>query len=171
MAGSLLDRLAWDRSRSAKAVVSVALVRSPITSGLILVSSMRARVWISVTFFLLLCLFPARMAPAANGPATVKYFDRASQIVLQGAAPEIRRHADAIARSGPVKLTYRVRANGTLERVRIISGDPNSFTARIFVNAIRSANFPPLPKAVLSEQGKKWVDIEASFESLDNIRR
>ena len=132
---------------------------------------MRARVWTWVALFLFVYLFPTRIAPAANGPATVKYFDRATQIVLQFAAPQIRSHPDAIARSGLVKLTYRVRASGALESVKVTSGNPNSFTAQTFVKAIRSAKFPPFPKAMLNEQGKNWVDIDASFETLDNIRR
>jgi TonB family protein len=132
---------------------------------------MRARVCASVAVLLCVYLFPARIAPAANGPATVTYFDRATQIVLQLALPKIPGHFDAVTRSGPVKLTYRVRASGALESVRVTSGNPNSFVAQTFVNAIRSAKFPPIPKAVLKEQGKNWIDIDATFGALNNIRR
>lgn len=132
---------------------------------------MFARVCTSVAVLLCVYLLPARIAFAANGPESVKYFGRAWQIVLALAAPKLRGNFEGIAPSGPVKLTYRVRASGALASVRVTSGNPNSFMAQTFVNAIRSAKFPPIPKAVLKEQGKNWIDIDTSFETLDNIRR
>ena len=132
--------------------------------------SITPRFWISLGIASCVSLSSTPSAPAANGPATVRYFDQAAQIVLKHAAPDLRRDFDAIAHSGPVKVTYRVRASGALESVRVTSGDPNSVLAQTFVSAIRAAKFPALPKAVLNEQGKSWLDLDITFGASNNTR-
>ena len=100
---------------------------------------------------------------ATGGPATAAYTAQCMKTVFGIALPKVVAHSYRGNRSGMVKLTYRVRANGTLESVRITEGDPNWFSAQTLVSAIRSAKFLPLPKTVLKEQGKNWLDIHAEI--------
>lgn len=132
---------------------------------------MGSQIRLSLAVLVCLSLFPARIAPAANGPETTRYFDQAAQLVLRAAARTLRDHAAAIDRSRPVKLTYRLQASGALKSVKVTSGDPNSFLAQTLVKAVRSAKFPPIPKAVLKEQGRNWVELDFSFETMDNPGR
>jgi hypothetical protein len=100
---------------------------------------------------------------ATGGLATAAYTAQSMKTVLGIALPKVVAHSYGGKRYGVLKLTYRVRANGALESVRITDGDPNWFSARTLVSAIRSAKFLPLPKAVLNEQGKNWLDIHAEI--------
>jgi len=100
---------------------------------------------------------------ATGGPATAAYTAQSMKTVFRLALPKVAAHSYRGNRSGLLKLTYRVRASGALESVRITEGDSNWFSAQTLVSAIRSAKFLPLPKAVLKEQGKNWLDIHAEI--------
>jgi TonB family protein len=103
-------------------------------------------------------------------PATEAYQAQTQMMIVQLAAPKFLGHLDAMRDSGPVKLTYRVRASGSVESVRIIAGNPRSFVVQTFVSTIRSAKFPPIPKAVLKEQGKSYLDVYADLTMKDYRR-
>jgi hypothetical protein len=100
---------------------------------------------------------------ATGGPATAAYTAQSMKMVFGIALPKVVAHSYGGNRYGLLKLTYRVRANGALESARITDGDPNWFSAQTLISAIRSAKFLPLPKAVLKEQGKNWLDIHAEI--------
>jgi hypothetical protein len=100
---------------------------------------------------------------ATGGPATAAYTAQSMKTVFGIALPKVVAHSYRGKQYGLLKLTYRVRANGAIESVRITDGDPNWFSARTLVSAIRSAKFLPLPKPVLKEQGKNWLDIHAEI--------
>ena len=112
-------------------------------------------------------------APAASPTisATTKYYDQLWTIILQRAAPHLAKNPQQVPKpSAPVKLTYRVRPDGTVGAIRIVSGSPRGFLAETFINAIRSAKFPPIPAAVLKELGTPYADPELSLHG-GNFRR
>jgi hypothetical protein len=97
------------------------------------------------------------------GPATTAYYQRLESIIEQCTIPLLARHPDRLREVGTVALTYRVRPNGSVERVKILSGPTRGFVVETYLTCIRTAKFPPIPKAVLRELGTSHADPEASL--------
>jgi hypothetical protein len=108
-------------------------------------------------------------ADAANatapGSATLAYQDRLNDIVIHLLAPRLATQFDLLRDAGTLKLIYRVRANGDVDSVKIISR-ANQFVTDTCVQSIKSAKLPPIPKSVIKEQGHEWVDVHTDI-SLD----
>jgi len=117
---------------------------------------------------LVICALSA-LATAANaaapGSATLAYQDRLNDIVIHLLAPRLASRFDLLRGAGTLKLIYRVRANGDVESVKIISR-ANQFVTDTCVHTIKSAKLPPIPKSVIKEQGREWVDVHTDI-SLD----
>jgi len=60
---------------------------------------------------------------------------------------------------GTVKISFRLNADGTAREIRVRSNTSNQFLADVCVRAIRNAKLPPLPAAVIREQGHAWADV------------
>ena len=122
-----------------------------------------------VSFLLILFAFVGH-CPAGTPPvsATTRYYDQLWNIILRQAAPELAKNSQqALKPSAPVKLTYRVRADGTVGAIKVVSGSSRGFLVETFINAIRSAKFPPIPAAVLKELGTPYADPELSLQAGD----
>lgn len=105
-------------------------------------------------------------ADAANATApssaTLAYQDRLNDIVIHLLTPRLAKRFDLLRGAGTVKLIYRVRANGDVESVKIISR-ANHFVTDTCVQTIKSAKLPPIPKSVIKEQGNEWVDVHTDI--------
>ena len=121
------------------------------------------------TFLLVLAVLVCHSRAATpTVSARAKYYDRLWNIILQRAAPQLAKHPEqAVQPSAPVKLTYRVRADGSVGAIKILSGSSRGFLVETFINAIRSAKFPPIPAAVLKELGTPYADPELSLDGGD----
>jgi TonB family protein len=60
---------------------------------------------------------------------------------------------------GTVTVSFRLNADGTAQDIRVRSNTSNQFLADVCVRAIRNAKLPPLPAAVIREQGHAWADV------------
>lgn len=140
---------------------------SSAVAHLILVRPMRNR-RLQACLALVICALSA-LATAANaaapGSATLAYQDRLNDIVIHLLAPRLASRFDLLRGAGTLKLIYRVRANGDVESVKIISR-ANQFVTDTCVHTIKSAKLPPIPKSVIKEQGREWVDVHTDI-SLD----
>jgi hypothetical protein len=105
---------------------------------------------------------------AHDGPATQAYLQRLADHVCQLSSSKLNwRFADL--HYSPVRFTFRVRANGEVESVRLMSGRKDSLIAEVLLPAIKFTKFPPIPKSVLKEQHKNWLDPEMVMAS--HVRR
>ncbi len=99
---------------------------------------------------------------ADAGSATLGYQNRLNSIVIQLVAPQLTKRFDLLRGAGTLKLTYRVRASGEVESVKI-TARANWFVTDTCVRTIKSAKFPPIPKGVIKEQGHAWVDVDTEI--------
>jgi TonB family protein len=60
---------------------------------------------------------------------------------------------------GTVKISFRLNADGTVQDIRVRSNTSNQFLADVCMRAIKNAKLPPLPAAVIREQGHAWADV------------
>jgi TonB family protein len=121
------------------------------------------RVFAPLTYgFLAFVAVSAACIAAAPGSATLGYQQRvngiATQVIAQALAPHF-----AQLRGGTIKLIYRVGPQGKVQSVKIVATHPNRVITNACVNAIKAAQFPPIPQSVLKEQGQKWVDVNTEI--------
>jgi hypothetical protein len=117
---------------------------------------------LAVAILLLVCAHSHSATPA--GPATTAYYRQLETIIVQRATKKLATKFDLLQGFGAVTLTYRVRADGTVQRVMILSGPRRGFVVETFVETIRSMRFPPIPKVVLKELGTEYADPEATLQ-------
>jgi outer membrane biosynthesis protein TonB len=69
---------------------------------------------------------------------------------------------------GTVHLTFVVRSDGKVEKVRVISNSSNESFASCSVGAIMDAEIPPIPKELIPMLDGNHVEIDYSFTILTN---
>jgi hypothetical protein len=106
-----------------------------------------------------LCSF-ARAAEADS--ATHAYQARLNGIVIQLVGPPLAKRFDLLRDAGTLKLTYRVRASGEVESVKV-TARVNQFVTDTCVRTIKAAKLPPIPASVIKEQGHAWVDVDTEI--------
>ena len=113
------------------------------------------------------CLALAGSTPAFGkaqpGPATLAYQERINSIITQLVVPALTSRLDQLRGAGTVKLTYRVRANGEVGWIKITSGSSNHFVNDTCKQTIKAAKLPPIPKDVLKELHRRWVEVDTEI--------
>jgi hypothetical protein len=102
----------------------------------------------------------ARTADAES--ATHAYQACLNGIVIQLVGPALAKRFDLLRDAGTLKLTYRVRASGEVESVKVIAR-VNQFVTDTCVRTIKAAKLPSIPTSVIKEQGHPWVDVDTEI--------
>jgi outer membrane biosynthesis protein TonB len=100
---------------------------------------------------------------AAPGSASLAYQNRASNVVVQAVLPALAQRLDQLMAAGPTKIYYRIKADGRVESVRVVSARPNSFVHDTCTRVLRSTKFPAIPEAVQREQKKGYLDMSSEI--------
>ena len=106
-----------------------------------------------------------KSAPAdAIRSASFAYSSQITTAILQAVVPELAKNFRQL--HGSLKFSFHLDRGGHVSAVKVVSSTSNRFVEKTTVRAIRAFKFPPIPKAVIAEQGHDWVDIdsEMSFE-------
>ena len=104
-----------------------------------------------------------RAAGAPPGSASLVYQNRASDLFVRSVLPALAQRLDQLLAAGATKVYYRVRADGRIEGVRVISARPNRFVQDTCTRVLKSTKFPPVPEAVRRELKKNYVDMSSEF--------
>jgi outer membrane biosynthesis protein TonB len=100
---------------------------------------------------------------AAPGSASLTYQNRASNVVVQAVLPALAQRIDQLMAAGRTKIYYRVRADGHVESVRVVSARANAFVQDTCSRVLKSKKFPPIPEAVQREQKKSYLDMSSQI--------
>jgi TonB family protein len=123
---------------------------------------MRAR--ILLLFFSLLALDATaqKNAPAnAIRSASFAYSSQITTAILQAVVPELAKNFRQLR--GSLKFSFHLDRGGHVSVVKVVSSTSNRFVEQTTVRAIRAFRFPPIPKKVIAEQGRDWVDIDSEM--------
>jgi outer membrane biosynthesis protein TonB len=102
-------------------------------------------------------------AGAPAGSASLAYQNRASNVVVQAVIPALAQRLDQLMAAGPTKIYYRIKADGGVESVRVVSARPNSFVRDTCTRVLKSTKFPPIPDVVRREQKKNYLDMSSEI--------
>ncbi len=94
-------------------------------------------------------------------PATSLYQSQVSAIASQAVVPEFAKHRERL--KGSLKVTFRLDRQGHVKDFKVVSTNSNPWVQETATRMIRAAKFPPIPKKVIAEQGRDWVDVEAKW--------
>ena len=123
---------------------------------------MRARPFVIIP---LICCAQAiaQMGAAAEMrlPATSLYQSQVSAIASQAVVPEFAKHRERL--KGSLKVTFRLDRQGHVKDFKVVATNSNPWVQETATRMIRAAKFPPIPKKVIAEQGRDWVDVEAKW--------
>jgi TonB family protein len=103
----------------------------------------------------------SRVPVEALRSATFSYQSQINTIVLQAVMPELAMRFNLLR--GSVKFSFRLDRRGHLRRLRVTSSTSNRFVEQTTIRMIRAAKFPPIPKAVIAEQGHDFVDVDSEI--------
>jgi outer membrane biosynthesis protein TonB len=104
-----------------------------------------------------------RAAGAPPGSASLAYQNRASDIFVRAVLPALVQRLDQLLAAGATKVYYRIRADGQVESVRVVSARPNRFVQDTCARVLKSTKFPSIPEAVRRELKKNHVDMSSEF--------
>ena len=93
--------------------------------------------------------------------ATFSYQSQINTIVLQAVVPELAKHFNLLR--GSVKFSFRLDRQGHLSQLRVTSSTTNRFVEQTTIQMIRATKFPPIPKKVIAEQKKDFVDVDSEI--------
>ena len=93
--------------------------------------------------------------------ATFSYQTQINTIVFQAVVPELAKHVNWLM--GSVKFSFRLDREGRLSRLRVTSSASNRFVEQTTIQMIRATKFPPVPKQVIAEVGRDFVDIDSEI--------
>jgi hypothetical protein len=106
---------------------------------------------------------PSALASGAPpGSASLVYQSRVAKVFMQSVVPALAKGIDQLIAAGPTKVYCRIKADGRVENVRVISAHANKFVFDTCTRMLSSTKFPPIPEAVQREQKKTYL--EMSFE-------
>jgi hypothetical protein len=105
--------------------------------------------------------FSALASGAPAGSASLAYQNRASNVFVQAVMPALAKRLDQLLAAGPTKIYYRIRADGRVESVRVVSARPNKFVSDTCTSITKSTKFPPIPEAVQREQKKNYLEMSS----------
>ena len=94
--------------------------------------------------------------------ATFSYQSQINTIVLQAVVPELAKHVNLLR--GSVKFAFRLDRQGHLSNLRVISSASNRFVEQTTIQMIRATTFPPIPKKVIDELGRDYVDVDSEIK-------
>src|ERR1043166_10124286 len=111
---------------------------------------MRSRIFASLLSLIISVGFAssALASGAAPGAASLAYQSRAGSVVVQAVIPALAQRLDQLIAAGATKIYYRIKADGRVESVRVVSAHPNSFVQDTCTRILKSTKFPPIPTAV-----------------------
>jgi outer membrane biosynthesis protein TonB len=126
---------------------------------------MRTRILVTMLSLIMSCGIGSSVlaAGAAPGSASLTYQNRASNVVVQAVLPALAQRIDQLMAAGATKIYYRIRADGRVESVRVVSARPNAFVQDTCSRVLKSTKFPPIPEAVQREQKKKYLDMSSQI--------
>ena len=123
---------------------------------------MRARLLLVALLALCIPLLAQSGIPAeAIRSATFSYQSQINTIVLQAVVPELAKHFNLLR--GSVKFSFRLDRQGHLSQLRVTSSTTNRFVEQTTIQMIRATKFPPIPKKVIAEQRKDFVDVDSEI--------
>jgi hypothetical protein len=106
-------------------------------------------------------LFVAQIAAAASQPASDAYRERVNSVVMKALFPVLTKHFGEL-RGIELSVGYRVGFRGEVQSVTPTSDQPRALNEAC-IAAVKAAKVPLLPKTVVKEQGRNWIDIETGI--------
>ncbi len=100
--------------------------------------------------------------PAAQS-ATLDYQNRLATIAVRAVVPALGARMDQFLPALPMKVHCRINARGQVESVTVLSRRPNRFVENTTGRVLRTTKFPPIPKEVMAELGKNWLEVTFDF--------
>lgn len=93
--------------------------------------------------------------------ASLQYQTLLNSIVSEAVVPALAKHQDLL--HGNVTFRYRLDHEGHLEDLKVVSSTSNRFVENTCLQIIRVMKFPPIPKEVIREQGRDWIEIQGEI--------
>jgi outer membrane biosynthesis protein TonB len=125
------------------------------------------RAHISIAFLAIVISFrltaSASASGAPSGSASLAYQNRVSAFVVHAVIPALAQRIDQLMAAGATKIYYRIKSDGQVESVRVVSARPNSFVQDMCTRVIKSTKFPAIPEAVRHEQKKNYLDMSSQI--------
>jgi len=103
--------------------------------------------------------FPTFSGATNPQSATVAYVQRLQIILTRAAVQTISTHS-VLSCAGRIWITCRVGAHGDVQNVDVACQFDVRGGTDAFVYALKSVKLPPIPKAVLTEQGENSIDVK-----------
>jgi len=102
-------------------------------------------------------------------PATFSYYKKINNIVVQRVVRALVAdiaHAD----KSLITITFRVNGSGNQKDLEVVSSSANRYVERTSLRAVQSLKLPAMPKPVIAEQGRDWMDINIEINISDIIK-
>lgn len=110
----------------------------------------------------LLLLFFAVATAEATQPASEAYRKRADTLLTMAMSPALDRRLDHVQFLN-IHFRCRIGEHGDVQSVTVLSSNqPRSFSGPL-IAALKAAKLPPLPRTVLKEQGRNWIDVDTGM--------
>ena len=106
-------------------------------------------------------LVAAQVAAASSQPASDAYRERVNGIVMKALFPVLTKHFGELHGVG-LSVRYRVGARGEVQSVTPISNQSRAVNDAC-IAAVKALKLSPLPKAVVKEQARNWIEIETGI--------
>ena len=81
---------------------------------------------------------------------------------MQSVIPALAKSLDQLIAAGGTKVYCRIKVDGRVENIRVVSARGNKFVSDTCMSILKSTKFPPIPEAVQREQKKNYL--EMSFQ-------
>ena len=122
---------------------------------------------IAAAILLICCTSTFAQEWAGKGPrqpATEAYFSRVGTIIFNSLVPELSKHPERV--SGAVRVALLIDRRGRAQVRNVVSTTSNRWVQETALRVLRTVKLPPMPKAVVEEQGQEPVPFDAqwSFE-------
>jgi TonB family protein len=140
---------------------------NPAVAYLVLVRPMKLRRCVLIVIIWSLRA-SAQDSGASHGDAasaSLQFQTLLNSIVLQSVVPALAKHQNLL--NGNVTFQYRLDREGHLQDLKVVSSTSNRFVENTCLEMIRVTKFPPIPKEVIREQGRDWIELKGEV----NIER
>ena len=96
---------------------------------------------------------------APQNDPTAAYAQQVQATLTQMAIDAIRAQP-RLLQAGSVWLTCRIGPRGNVQKVDVVSRHRVAGITEAFAAALKSAKFPPIPKAVVKQRGEDFLDVK-----------
>jgi hypothetical protein len=111
----------------------------------------------------MMALLPVAADVSATQTDPTAVYAQRVQATLTQVATQTVMAQPGLLQAGSFWITCRIGSRGEVQRVQVLSRHRIPGITEAFAAALKSAKFPPIPKAVIKQRGENFLDVKTHF--------